>query len=74
MPSKTDFSLLILAAVAGSFQISGFSNSKLTSSRRSFLFSMSKIPPKFELAGLEVGELVGDGVEAFCFHGQSPDE
>lgn len=44
--SSCDFSLLILVARSGSFHNSGFSSSKLTSSKRSCLASMSKIPPK----------------------------
>jgi len=30
--------------------------------------SKSKIPPELVAAGFEVGDAVGDGVEAFCFH------
>jgi hypothetical protein len=31
--------------------------------------SKSKIPPELIAAGFEVGDVVGDGVEAFGFHG-----
>jgi hypothetical protein len=41
----------------------------LTSSSFSALASKSKIPPEFGFAATEVGEVVGDAVEAFCFHG-----
>ena len=57
IPSRTDFSLLILVASSGSFQISGFSSSRLTSSRRSFLLSKSKIPPKVLTAFGQVFDL-----------------
>jgi hypothetical protein len=30
----------------------------------------SKIPPELIAASFEVGDVVGDGVEAFCFHGE----
>jgi hypothetical protein len=31
--------------------------------------SKSKIPPELIAAGFQVGDVVGDGVEAFGFHG-----
>jgi hypothetical protein len=30
----------------------------------------SKIPPELIAARCEVGDVVGDGVDAFCFHGE----
>jgi len=33
------------------------------------LASKSKIPPKLADPLLQIGELVGDRVETFCFHG-----
>lgn len=32
--------------------------------------SKSKIPPEFGAALGEIGDLIADGVNAFCFHGQ----
>jgi hypothetical protein len=34
----------------------------------SALPSQSKIPPELLAACFEVGDVVGDGVDAFCFH------
>ena len=51
-----------------SFQIAGSSASRTTSFRRLRLPSKSKIPPQFSGPGIEVVELIGDGVELFCFH------
>jgi hypothetical protein len=42
----------------------------LSSSSFSALASKSKIPPQFGLAAGEIGEAIGDAVEAFCFHGE----
>jgi hypothetical protein len=49
--------------------MAGSSSSRLTSSSFSALASKSKIPPEFGFAATEVGEVAGDAVEAFCFHG-----
>jgi len=47
-------------------QIAGFSNSRLTSSRRSTFVSKSKIPPKRIQPTGKVGNALADGTE---FHG-----
>jgi hypothetical protein len=50
------------------FQMSGLSSSRFSSSSFAALASKSKIPPQFGAAPGEIGELIGDGVEAFGFH------
>jgi hypothetical protein len=40
----------------------------LISASFSDFVSKSKIPPELIAAGFEVGDVVGDGVEVFCFH------
>jgi hypothetical protein len=41
---------------------------RFSSTSFSDFVSKSKIPPELVAAGFEVGDAVGDGVEAFCFH------
>jgi hypothetical protein len=45
--------------------------SRFSSASFSDFASKSKIPPELVAAGFEVGDAVGDGVDAFCFHGVS---
>lgn len=66
--SSNFFSLLISWACFGSFQRSGFSTSRLTSSRRRALRSTSKIPPKFCQTAGEVVCKVLNLIDAFDFH------
>jgi hypothetical protein len=47
----------------------GSSISRFSSASFSDFVSKSKIPPQLIAATLEVGDVVGDGVDAFCFHG-----
>jgi hypothetical protein len=68
-PSSDFFSLPSVCARSASFQTAGSSLARVTSSSFSALASKSKIPPKFGLALIQVGERVGDVVDAFGFHG-----
>jgi hypothetical protein len=67
-PSSDFFSLPSAWPRSASFQTAGSSSSRLSSSSFSALASKSKIPPQFGLAAVEIGEAIGDAVEAFCFH------
>jgi hypothetical protein len=49
----------------------GSSSSLATSSKRDAFTSKSKIPPQIGGAMLQIGELVGDLIEAFGFHWRS---
>jgi hypothetical protein len=66
--SSEERSLPRVWARSGSFQIAGFSSSRLTSSSRSTLASKSKIPPERIEAALQVGDALAVEVE---FHGSS---
>ena len=50
-------------ARSASFQTSGLSSSRFTSSRRSTLWSKSKIPPERIQPAPEVGDALADGIE-----------
>jgi hypothetical protein len=67
--SRDFFSLPRDWARWASSQTLGSSSSRESSSSFDALASKSKIPPQIGLALLQVGETVGDGVEAFGFHG-----
>jgi hypothetical protein len=54
--SRLERSLPSACARSGSFQIAGFSSSRLTSSSRSTLASKSKIPPERIEPALQVGD------------------
>jgi hypothetical protein len=54
--SRNERSLPRAWARSGSFQMAGFSSSRVTSSRRSTLESKSKIPPERIESALEVGD------------------
>jgi hypothetical protein len=41
----------------------------MTSLKRSFFWSKSKIPPQIGRAALDVVETLGDEIDALCFHG-----
>jgi hypothetical protein len=64
--SRNERSLPRAWARSGSFQMAGFSSSRLTSSRRSTFVSKSKIPPERIEAALEVGDALAVEIE---FHG-----
>jgi hypothetical protein len=51
-----------------SSQTAGSSVSRLSSVRRVFLVSKSKIPPQFCCPTIQIAELVGESVDLFCFH------
>jgi hypothetical protein len=70
MSSRDFFSLPSAWARWASSQTFGSSSSREISSSFDARPSKSKIPPQVGLALLEVGETVGDGVEAFGFHGE----
>jgi hypothetical protein len=69
-PSRDFFSLPRPWARWASSQTLGSSSSRESSSSFDALASKSKIPPQVGFARFEVGEAVGDGVEAFGFHGE----
>ena len=71
-PSSAFFSLPSSCARCGSSQIFGSSSSRLTSASRFAFTSKSKIPPQIGGALPQVGELAGDLVELFGFHGVTP--
>jgi hypothetical protein len=58
-------------AFFGSFQTAGSSSSAFSCSSFSDFLSKSKIPPKFGFAVGQVREQVGEGIDAFSFHGFS---
>jgi hypothetical protein len=66
--SSCFFSLPSSWARFGSSQTLGSSRARATDLRRACFASKSKIPPQLGLAAREVGETVGDGVDAFGFH------
>lgn len=68
MASNDFFSLPSSCARLGSSHTLGSSNSPLTCSSFSDLISKSKIPPKFGFPTSEVGQQVGNTIEAFGFH------
>lgn len=72
IPSSNFFSLLTSWACLGSFQRSGFSTSRLTSSSLRALRSTSKIPPKFDETVSQVFDEILNKVDAFDFHGSNP--
>jgi hypothetical protein len=68
MPSRLALSRPSSWARAASFQTPGSSRILLTSARRVFFASKSKIPPEFGRAAGQVREGVFDGVELVGFH------
>jgi len=60
--SRATFSLPSACALSGSFQTSGLSNSRLTSSKRSDFASKSKIPPKRFSALADIFYRIHNGV------------
>jgi hypothetical protein len=68
MPSSAARSRPSSWARAASFQTEASSRILLTSARRVFLASKSKIPPEFGRADGHVREGVFDGVELVGFH------
>jgi hypothetical protein len=70
-PSRDFFSRPRAWARSASFQTLGSSLARVTSSSFSALASKSKIPPQFGLALGDVGEQIGEAVDAFGFHGGS---
>jgi hypothetical protein len=68
MPSRLARSRPSSWARGASFQTVGSSRILLTSARRVFLASKSKIPPEFCRSGGEIREGVFDLVELFGFH------
>jgi hypothetical protein len=71
-PSSDFFSRPSAWPRSASFQTFGSSSSRLSSSSFSALASKSKIPPQFGLTAGEIGEVVGETVDAFGFHGEFP--
>ena len=65
--SRLARSLPSASALSGSFQISGLSSSRFTSSRRSTLLSKSKIPPERRHTLLQLGDAVADRIQFHKF-------